>query len=110
MHTRRGGAGNAPGHCKTLISTHTKREALLLGNELAQAAKRAGDDYLEVIDKIRDTGLTTVAGRGLPQIISATKLCASPPATPPELIEGILHRGGKLALGGGNKSFKTWSC
>jgi AAA domain len=98
-----------PGHCKTLISTHTKREALLLGNELAQAAKRAGDDYLEVIDKIRDTGLTTVAGRGLPQIISATKLCASPPATPPELIEGILHRGGKLALGGGNKSFKTWT-
>lgn len=81
----------------------------MLGNELVQAAKRAGEEYLGVIEKIRDTGLTSVAGKGLPKIISATKLCASPPPTPPELIEGILHRGGKLALGGGSKSFKTWT-
>ena len=45
----------------------------------------------------------------MPKIIAATKLCASPPPTPPELIEGILHRGSKLALGGGSKSFKTWT-
>ena len=99
-----------PDYCKTLISTHAKTEALLLGNELAQAARRAGDSYLEVLEKIRDTGLTSIAGKGLPKIISATKLCASPPPpTPPELIEGILHRGSKLALGGGSKSFKTWT-
>lgn len=98
-----------PDYCKTLVSTQAKRDALLLGNELVQAAKRAGEEYLGVIEKIRDTGLTSVAGKGLPKIISATKLCASPPPTPPELIEGILHRGGKLALGGGSKSFKTWT-
>ena len=32
-----------PDHCRALISTQVRREALLLGNELAQAAKRRGD-------------------------------------------------------------------
>ena len=45
----------------------------------------------------------------LPPIISARDLCANPPPTPPEVIEGILHQGGKMALGGGSKSFKTWT-
>ena len=27
---------------------------------------------------------------------------------PPELIEGVLHQGGKMVIGGGSKSFKTW--
>jgi AAA domain len=45
----------------------------------------------------------------LPPVISARSLCANPPPTPPEIIEGILHRGGKMALGGGSKSFKTWT-
>ena len=45
----------------------------------------------------------------LPPIISAHDLCANPPPTPPEVIEGILHQGSKLMLGGGSKSFKTWT-
>ena len=28
---------------------------------------------------------------------------------PPELIDGVLHRGCKMILGGGSKSFKTWT-
>lgn len=27
---------------------------------------------------------------------------------PPRLVEGLIHRGGKVMLGGGSKSFKTW--
>ena len=42
-------------------------------------------------------------------MISARTLSASPPPTPPEIIEGVLHQGGKMALGGGSKSFKTWN-
>jgi hypothetical protein len=45
----------------------------------------------------------------LPPVVSATDLCANPPPTPPEVIEGILHQGSKLAFGGGSKSFKTWA-
>lgn len=33
---------------------------------------------------------------------------AKPRAKPPELIEGLLHKGAKLMLAGGSKSFKTW--
>ena len=36
-------------------------------------------------------------------------ICAKPPPTPPELIEGILHRGSKMALGGASTSFGTWT-
>jgi RecA-family ATPase len=44
----------------------------------------------------------------LPPMVSARDLCANPPPTPPEIIEGILHQGGKMVLGGESKSFKTW--
>jgi AAA domain/DnaB-like helicase N terminal domain len=47
--------------------------------------------------------------RSLPPMISARDLCSKPPPTPPEIIEGILHQGSKMALGGGSKSFKTWT-
>jgi len=33
---------------------------------------------------------------------------ATPRPTPMELVEGLLHRGAKLMLAGGSKSFKTW--
>ena len=42
-------------------------------------------------------------------MVPARNLCATPPQPPPEIIEGILHQGSKMALGGGSKSFKTWS-
>jgi hypothetical protein len=47
--------------------------------------------------------------RTLPPMVSAKELCKNPPPTPPEIIEGILHQGSKLAFGGGSKSFKTWT-
>jgi RecA-family ATPase len=28
--------------------------------------------------------------------------------TPPELVKGLLHKGSKIVLGGGSKSYKTW--
>jgi len=45
----------------------------------------------------------------LPAIVDAADLLTKPPAVPDELVEGLLHRGAKLVLGGGSKSFKTWS-
>jgi hypothetical protein len=46
---------------------------------------------------------------GLPEIIDSTKFMAAPLPLPPELIQGLLHKGSKLALGGSSKSFKTWT-
>lgn len=47
--------------------------------------------------------------RGLPPIIDAAQFIQEPQTKPQELIRGILHQGSKLALGGGSKSFKTWT-
>jgi len=45
----------------------------------------------------------------LPPIQDARELIATPAPTPPELVWGILHQGSKLVLGGGSKTFKTWT-
>ena len=95
-------------YAKTLIETKAVREAHLLGKELTDAANKGGGAYLEVIERITSIGRSE-AGKGLPRIVSASDLCAKPPPTPPELIHGVLHQGSKLALGGGSKSFKTWT-
>jgi hypothetical protein len=47
--------------------------------------------------------------QGLPEIISAAQMCAIRTPLPPEVVAGILHKGSKMVLGGGSKSFKTWT-
>ena len=45
----------------------------------------------------------------LPAIEDAAELLAKPIDLPPDVIEGVLHRGAKMVLGGGSKTFKTWT-
>jgi hypothetical protein len=45
----------------------------------------------------------------LPSPIDALQLLGSDLKEPPELICGILHQGSKMEIGGGSKSFKTWT-
>ena len=47
--------------------------------------------------------------RKLPELDSADEFCIEPDDAPPEIIEGILHQGSKGELGGGSKTFKTWT-
>jgi hypothetical protein len=47
--------------------------------------------------------------RELPKIIDATEFVTSDLPLPRLLIEGVLHQGSKLILGGGSKTQKTWS-
>jgi hypothetical protein len=51
---------------------------------------------------------TAEKGR-LPPIQDAAVLCAKDLPTPPELVQGLLHRSSKLQLGGASKSFTTWT-
>jgi len=44
----------------------------------------------------------------LPDIVDTCDFCAVPLTPPDVLIEGLLHQGTKLSLGGGSKSMKTW--
>jgi len=45
----------------------------------------------------------------LPEIINAKALVEGNPKQPPQLVHGLLHQGSKMVLGGGSKSYKTWS-
>src|SRR5713226_5942994 len=57
-------------------------------------------------------GGLTLPGQGnciLPKPIDACDLLASNLPIPPELVCGILHKGSKMLIGGGSKSFKTWT-
>jgi hypothetical protein len=46
---------------------------------------------------------------GLPNPIDALQLLGADLPRPPELVCGILHQGSKMVIGGGSKSFKTWT-
>lgn len=44
----------------------------------------------------------------LPEIIDSAIFLAKEIPTTPEIIKGLLHKGAKMVIGGGSKSFKTW--
>ena len=44
----------------------------------------------------------------LPEIVTLREFAALPPVPPPQIIEGILHQGCKMILGGTSKSNKSW--
>ncbi len=45
----------------------------------------------------------------LPAIVDAAQFLIEKITPPAELVTGILHKGSKLVLGGGSKTFKTWT-
>jgi len=45
----------------------------------------------------------------LPPILDAIQFFESDVEIPALLVEGLLHKGSKLVLGGGSKSMKTWT-
>ena len=46
---------------------------------------------------------------GLPDIEDACDFCQRNLPLPPELIEGLLHQGSKMSLGGASKAYKSWA-
>jgi DNA-binding transcriptional ArsR family regulator len=44
----------------------------------------------------------------LPEIVTLRQFAEHPPETPPQIIEGVLHQGCKMILGGTSKSNKSW--
>src|SRR3974390_2931403 len=59
----------------------------------------------EQIDIAVDLG---VVPPPLPEIMSLRQLVEVAPAPPPQIIEGVLHQGCKMVLGGTSKSNKSW--
>lgn len=53
-------------------------------------------------------GPNAPTGRPLPSLVTGTWIADNLPTIPDELVHNLLHRGCKMVLGGGSKSFKTW--
>jgi hypothetical protein len=71
-------------------------------------------DLSDVHGKLGRDGLLKVVNNasqvsGLPPVDDASDFMQELPELPAEIVCGVLHRGCKGVLGGGSKSFKTWS-
>jgi len=65
-------------------------------------------DFDRIPSPTGDAGEAKPCKVSLPPIEDAATLIAEPGEQPVELVKGVLHAGGKMVIGGGSKSFKTW--
>lgn len=77
---------------------------------------KSGDFASQIIDLTENAVLVEpekvlemeVEKTGLPPIVDAFDFVSRPEIKPEELISGLIHKGSKMVVGGGSKSFKTW--
>ena len=56
-----------------------------------------------------ETGAQPATTSPLPAIVDAAEFLVEQIVPPDELVNGLLHQSSKLVLGGGSKTFKTWT-
>jgi hypothetical protein len=101
-------SSNVAEYADRILDAWRRRELILFARTVA--ANGVNGDFHEIAEKVR--GIVDGAESGssrLPAVVDACRLAETAGPLPEDLIEGILHRGSKLVLGGGSKSFKTWS-
>ena len=65
-------------------------------------------DFGRIPAPISDAAAQKPVEVSLPPIVDAATMLAEHTELPAELVVGVLHAGGKMVIGGGSKSFKTW--
>jgi hypothetical protein len=99
---------HARGAIDQLKRAEASRQQLRAAHELQQSIMDGDEErQREARRQIATAGQEDRGG--LPRIISAADLVAKECPTPAVLISGLLHRGAKLLLGGGSKSYKSWA-
>lgn len=98
--------------CEELWSAFSYRRKATLYDEAARAMI-ASPAQAPSIDRNVRQALTELDlsrnGDGLPAITDASALLSAEMPLPPILIDGLLHQGSKMSLGGGSKTFKSWT-
>ena len=88
------------------------RKAKTTMTEAVAAMESSPEDQQESILRHTLSTLESIKEKnrdGLPAIIDGATLMDTTPILPDMLIEGILHAGSKCSLGGGSKTFKSWT-
>lgn len=105
-------AGILEWECEELWNAYSFRRKATLYNEASQAMM-SQPDKADSIDRHVRRALLDLDfkrnGDGLPEILDASALIPLSPTIPDLLIEGLLHKGSKLSLGGNSKAFKSWT-
>ena len=86
------------GCCKYPDDREHRREIWRLAG-IPKSPSDNGDPFYE---------LPKSPGPDLPEIIDSALFVAKEIRASPEIIKGLLHKGAKMVIGGGSKSFKTW--
>lgn len=90
------------------------RRLVLKANEVAEAAYTYTGGGLEAFEAITRPiadmeELKSRGGRQLPSILTGPQFVGDKQsALPDEIVKGVLHKGAKMMVAGGSKSFKTW--
>lgn len=89
----------------------TRRTRQLLGEALTEIDRQP--DMAGTIANLAAKALAELGSNGqadsLPPILDAAEFLTEKIILPHELIYGVLHQGSKMVLGGGSKTFKTWT-
>ena len=96
-------------HSAQIVQAARRRR---VNDVVARAQRRLADpsENPAMVAADLQTELAAVpAAGGFPRIVKGGDFTAIPLPRPPEIIEGVLYRGGKMVFGGPSKSFKTWN-
>ena len=106
-------AANVDYYLDIVREKYARREAIAACAEATRRLYNEQDDDLSSLDALtsKADSIRSLLGRNgaLPSIEDAAELVRQPIVTPDDVIVGVLHRGGKMVLGGASKSFKTWT-
>lgn len=78
-------------------------------NHCSKIVKAKNHELRSLVGKAERRKADQGKASSLPEPIDALELLSSDLTRPPELVRGILHKGSKMVIGGGSKSFKTWT-
>jgi hypothetical protein len=104
-------AANLGYYIEIVREKHVLREIIAVGTECVCRARGNESDVSALLaDATEKMAAIQLNGNGsLPVIQDASALVDQPEKLPDDVIAKVLHRGGKMVLGGASKSYKTWT-
>jgi DnaB helicase-like protein/AAA domain-containing protein len=102
-------AANVGYYLEIVRDKYVLRQAVAAGTELVRRAYEEQDEPAAVLDEILSKAESLRSVHGLNGVMQdGAALLSKSITVPPDVIAGVVHRGGKLLLGGASKSYKTW--
>jgi AAA domain-containing protein/DnaB helicase-like protein len=104
-------AANLAYYIDIVREKHTLRQFINTGTECARRAHDGEANVPELLTFVTEQmeAIQLNGSGSLPAIQDASALVNKSLTLPADIIEGVLHRGGKMVLGGASKSYKTWT-